>query len=98
MDDRYQFQTRFVKICRWLRWMPYWYAWGLVNICQYWAFDRTIPNVTTEDGYTFPMYRSRWDATKSIMTLHKSMAQGKMKHYWSLQEVIADLHSQERFR
>jgi hypothetical protein len=87
MDDRYQYQSWAVRAYRWLRFVPYYTLRGLVCVAGWWLFDRNIPMLQTESRQ-FPMYKSRWDATKSIMRINRSMASGKMKHYWSLKEVM----------
>lgn len=98
MDDRYQFQPRYVQAYRWLRYVPYWYVCGLIAVARWWLFDRTIPAIDLREAYrpddkipptrTMPLFKNNWQMANHIMQIHRSMASGKMKHYWTLREVL----------
>lgn len=90
MDDRYQHQSYAVQCYRWWRYTPFYTAWGLWAATRWLIFSREIQMCETEN-HKWPMYASLWDAYWGIVRLYKSLAQGKMKYYYTLQEVLADL-------
>ena len=105
-DDRYQFQPRYIQVYRWLRYMPFYYCLGLFNVARWWLFDRTIPTYLPRDCVRkdcvilgtkrpIPLFESRWAMAAHIMQIHRSLASGKMKHYWKLQELLDDIRSRQ---
>ena len=86
-DNRYQHQTWYVKTYRWLRYVSYYTLRGLVCVAGWYLFDRKIPMLKTEKR-GFPMYKNGWDMAAGIMRINRSMASAKMKHYYSLKEVM----------
>ena len=87
MDDRYQFQNRFIKVCRWLRWKP-WYA-----LKSLWAMFMWNWNGARIPDFERRWFRTKWSYPKHIWTLSMSLADIKMKHMWTLEEVINDVRS-----
>jgi len=102
-DDRYQFQPWYIKTYRWLRYVPFYSCWGLYAVGRWWLFDGTIETINMRDGYPanqppppnriIPLFDSKWEQAVSIFRRFKSMAGMKMKHYWTLQEVLTDVRS-----
>lgn len=83
-DDRYQNQTRVVKFCRWLRWKPFYCVLGCWAIVR-WA-ARGCPKFAEEPDW--PM--TRWEHMGMIWRLSTSEADMKMRHYYTLEEVLSE--------
>lgn len=91
-DDRYQYQTRFVKACRWLRWRP-WFAflgaWRLIR----WAAAGAHPIGLEPDDDFSGWQETRLETATTIWQVTRAEADIKMCHYFTCEEVLADLRS-----
>ena len=84
-DDRYQFQTRIIKIYRWLRWKPWYVLLTTLTIVRWLVTGAKIP---TEEKLWFIM---REDYIKHLWTMGMALAECKMKHLYTLEEVIGNM-------
>lgn len=86
--NRYQNQTRIVKILRWLRWTPYY------SLLAFWATCRWILS-----GARIPFdedwCQSRWNYLQHIWLCYQALAQTKMLYYYTLDEMLNDCRGQK---
>jgi len=75
LDDRYQFQPFYIKCARWLRWMPFYY---------FVAAKKWVKNTTYKKD-------KRYFSIKEIFSVHRGIAQCKMKHYYTTDEAFNDI-------
>lgn len=87
MDDRYQNQPRHVQLYRWLRYVPFYTAWGVLAATHWLIFSRDIP-ICESENHRWPMYASTWDGYWGIVRLYRSLAASKTKHYYTMAEVF----------
>ena len=71
-DDRYQYQPWYIKAYRWIRWVPYYYVLGTLKYIKY---KNTTPDLEEDLSY------------HTTMKIWKGLAQCKMKHWYSIDEV-----------
>ena len=105
MDDRYQFQPRYIQVYRWLRYMPFYTCWGLLAVARWWLFDGTIETINMRDGYpanqtpppnrVLPLFKNKWEQAESILRRYRAVAGMKMQHYWKLQELLDEVRSKQ---
>lgn len=83
LDDRYQFQPWYIKLYRRLRWCPQYYLLACYIIVK-WAitFRGQIPPDERD------WFLSRLDYVKHLWRLVASLGDMKMKHYYTLDEVM----------
>jgi hypothetical protein len=86
-EDRYQFQPWYIKTYRWLRWRPVYGCLALAHIFVWWFIDGKIP--VEEQGW----FVNKWQFVKFLWRLSLSDASMKMKHYYTMDEVITELRS-----
>lgn len=97
-DRRYQFQSRPVQVYRWLRFKPLYFLLGLFACAKWLLLSRTLPRFpersayllgadTPEIKYHYP-HRTWREYLTFLITIHLSLADGRMQHTWTLQEVM----------
>ena len=77
LANRYQFQPFYIKWLRWLRWMPYYY---------FLAAKKWVKNTTYKKD-------KRYFSAKEMLSIHRGLAQCKMKHYYTKDEVFSNIRS-----
>jgi hypothetical protein len=83
LDDRYQFQPWYIKLYRQLRWGPqYWLLACYIIIKWFITFRGQIPQEERD------WFVSRCDYVKHLWRLVASLGSMKMKHYYTLDEVM----------
>jgi len=85
LDDRYQYQTRLIRACRWLRWYPAYCLFACYLIVKW--FVTYYSQVPTSERYWFT---SRIEYARHIWRLVTSAAHLKMKFYYTMEEVITN--------
>lgn len=92
-DNRYQYQNRWVKFGRWLRYRPwtlvrflFWFVQWCVRGCEQFKFN------AGEDDPGWAM--SKWETVEFLWSIYKSEANYKMQWYFTSKEVFADLRAQ----
>jgi hypothetical protein len=86
-DDRYQYQTRFVKCCRWLRWKP------LYSVIAVWAILRWL---LTSRQVPFWHRPGCFAYVKFIWKLYLGMAATGMRHVYTIEEIVRRMVSEVR--
>lgn len=89
-DDRYQNQNFIVRAYRWLRWKPAYAILASYRVAR-WALRGCKPitwDTPDEDGWPVETRRSTleciWGTTMGTASI-------RMKHYYTLEEVLGDL-------
>lgn len=96
-NDRYQFQPWYIKTYRWLRWRPVFalkFLWWLIL----WGSDGFTQPPGYGDVFRGRQKWSRYWHLKHYWTMSISMAQQKMKHYHTTEEIIYALRTKEDSR
>lgn len=92
-DNRYQFQSRWVKCARWLRYRPLGlivFGWWIAR----WAMAGLKPlDFSCEDD---KWIMTRGETLEHYWTIRKSMDQFKMGWYYTSEEVFADLRGERK--
>lgn len=92
LENRYQFQNRWVKFGRWLRYRPvtivkfvWWflYQWCLSG-CPGFKFHEEIDTMT------------RWETLDFMWSIYKSDAHYKMQWYFTGDEVLGDMRARSK--
>jgi hypothetical protein len=83
LDDRYQYQSRLVRACRWLRWKPlYWILASYVVIKWLIIWQGKIPADDCE------WFSNRSEYVKILWRTVNSVADMKMKHCFTFDEIL----------
>lgn len=82
MDNRYQFQPRYIKVYRWLRWRPYW------ALRATWVILRWVLSGARLYVKEPPWCMTRWSYVKFIWGIHRSLAECSMRHLYTMEEVM----------
>lgn len=90
LDERYQFQPWYIKLCRQLRHKPPNYTLCLLEIIK-WVCRGCKP-VVWGNGFE----DSRWETFKHIISTYRSLACYGMQHYHTSEEFIAELRKQSQ--
>ncbi len=85
LENRYQCQPFYIKVCRWLRWKPITILKAVWRVIWWYTCGGVVPK---EDKDWFS---NRWDYVKMIWRISMSDASYKMKHYYTMEEVMAEL-------
>lgn len=84
-QDRYQFQSRPVKVCRWLRHMPLAYALAVYHVAR-WG----LHGFQVMPGTEYDWSPSRREMFTHIFQMCVSRAQYDMGAWCSMEEVLED--------
>jgi hypothetical protein len=82
---RYQYSSKCVKIYRWFKYRPYYLVRAWISVISWCCAGMVIP-VEEREYFKYPD-----DYIQHIFTCWRSVAEMKMEHYWTLDEVIKDL-------
>jgi hypothetical protein len=98
IDDRYQFQPWYIKAKRWLQWRPLYLArtgWHVLGWIVRGARPVSwTPAKDADTGEEIPGYtETRRETFGHIIGINRSMAQMKMRHYFTADEVLEDLRA-----
>jgi hypothetical protein len=89
MDDRYQFQSWPVRVYRWLRWKPLYATIAAWHVLRWLAAG--APRIDMGSDECGEWLLSRWESCKHVWNVSCARAEMKMKHYWTLDEVMGRL-------
>ena len=84
-DDRFQFQSWYVRWYRWLRYQPF----AVSGFCRdmFWWLVVGAPRFDVEAGWTY----SRLRTVKHMWTMRRARAALRMRWYQTTDELIAKL-------
>lgn len=88
-DSRYQFQSLPVKLGRWLRHRPKWFAIGIGNVIDWVLRGAKVP----PPPHPKIRPRTRWQHAKEIMLQAEVQAAIAMGHVYFTSEILADLEA-----
>lgn len=77
--NRYQYQSKFIKSLRWLKWKP------LYSLIAIWYILWWLCK-----GASFYWFPNRGSFLKHIWCCYQSLASMKMQHYYTIDEVFND--------
>ncbi len=83
--NRYQHQPWVIRFARWLHWRP-WYM-----ILAVWFIVRWLLTGATITADEQEWFANRRAYAWHIWTVHRGLAEIKMRHYWTLDESIEEL-------
>lgn len=84
-DTRYQHQPWYIKTYRWLRWRP-WYWVKVWFVITGWAIRGAKPLRWGEGENAFGF--DRWHSIEHFLIMYKGLAECKMQHYYTTEEVF----------
>lgn len=89
-QDRYQFQTRWKKLCRWLRHRPVGTLAAAGSILAWLATGARVPEETFE-GTDKPVWKNRRAVLRFLWNSRQSIADVKMGRWSTIEECMQRL-------